>query len=57
VAHPLNHRPESIVETFYALNVNKWRTVTFDYQFIANPACNADRGPVSLFAARAHAEF
>jgi high affinity Mn2+ porin len=53
----LNYRPETIVETFYALNVNKWTTVTFDYQFIANPAYNADRGPVSLFTARAHAEF
>jgi high affinity Mn2+ porin len=53
----LNYRPETIFETFYALNVNKWTTVTFDYQFIANPAYNADRGPVSLFAARAHAEF
>ncbi len=53
----LNYRPETIFETFYALNVNKWSTVTFDYQFIANPAYNADRGPVSLFAARLHAEF
>jgi high affinity Mn2+ porin len=57
VAHPLNYRPESIFETFYAWNVNEWTTVTFDYQFIANPAYNADRGPVSLFAARARAEF
>jgi len=31
--------------------------LTFDYQFIANPAYNADRGPVSLLAARFHAEF
>jgi high affinity Mn2+ porin len=53
----LNYRPETIFETFYALHVNKWTTLTFDYQFIANPAYNADRGPVSLFAARAHAEF
>jgi high affinity Mn2+ porin len=53
----LNYRPETIFETFYALNVNKSTTLTFDYQFIANPAYNADRGPVSIFAARAHAEF
>jgi hypothetical protein len=26
-------------------------------QFIANPAHNADRGPVSTFSARLHAEF
>jgi high affinity Mn2+ porin len=31
--------------------------LTFDYQFIADPAYDADRGPVSLFAARVHAEF
>ena len=53
----LNYREEKILETFYAYNVNKWTTVTFDYQFIANPAHNADRGPVSIFAARVHAEF
>ncbi len=53
----LNYRPETIFETFYALNVNKWTTVSFDYQFITNPAYNADRGPVSLFGARLHAEF
>jgi high affinity Mn2+ porin len=53
----LNYRNETIFETFYAMNLNKWATATFDYQFIANPAYNADRGPVSLFAARLHAEF
>jgi high affinity Mn2+ porin len=31
--------------------------VTFDYQFIANPAYNADRGPVSFYAMRFHAEL
>jgi len=31
--------------------------LTFDYQFVTNPADNADRGPVSIFAARFHAEF
>jgi high affinity Mn2+ porin len=53
----LNYRPETILETFYAINVNKWTTVTFDYQFIGNPAHNADRGPVSVFSGRVHAEF
>ena len=32
-------------------------TLTFDYQFITNPAYNADRGPVSIFSGRLHAEF
>jgi high affinity Mn2+ porin len=42
---------------YYAVSVNKNFTVTADYQLIANPAYNADRGPVSLFAGRLHAEF
>jgi high affinity Mn2+ porin len=32
-------------------------TVTFDYQLITNPAYNPDRGPVSVFSGRLHAEF
>jgi high affinity Mn2+ porin len=53
----INYRPEKILETFYAYNANKWSTLTFDYQFIADVAHNADRGPVSVFSARLHAEF
>jgi high affinity Mn2+ porin len=53
----LNYREEKILEAFYAYNLNRWSTLTFDYQFVANPAYNADRGPVSIFSARAHAEF
>jgi high affinity Mn2+ porin len=53
----LNYRPEGILEAYYAYKLNTWSTLTFDYQFIANPAHNADRGPVSVFSARAHAEF
>lgn len=53
----LNYREEKILEAYYAYNLNKWSTLTFDYQFIVNPAYNSDRGPVSVFSARAHAEF
>ena len=53
----LNYRPEKILETFYAMNVINGVTLTFDYQFILNLAHNADRGPVSIFAARLHGEF
>ena len=53
----LNYRPESVVETFYAMNVAPRTMLTFDYQLLVNPAHNADRGPVSVFSARAHAEF
>lgn len=53
----LDYRPEKILEAYYAYSVNKWATFTFDYQFVVDPAYNADRGPVSIFAARLHAEF
>jgi high affinity Mn2+ porin len=38
-------------------SLNKWSALTFDYQFDVNPGYNADRGPVSIYAARLHAEF
>ncbi len=47
---------EQIVETYYQLPVYAWR-VTFDYQFVVNPAYNRDRGPVSVLGVRAQAEF
>ncbi len=39
------------------ISVDKSTTLTFDYQFLVDAAHNADRGPVSVFAARLHAEF
>jgi high affinity Mn2+ porin len=53
----LNYGWEQILETYYDFNI--WKTVhaTLDYQFIANPAFNRDRGPVSVFGARLHWEF
>jgi high affinity Mn2+ porin len=53
----LNYRMERILESYYAFSLNKSVTLTADYQFIANPAYNADRGPVSVFSGRLHAEF
>jgi high affinity Mn2+ porin len=53
----LNYSPEQILEAYYAYRVAKNFTVTADYQFINNPAYNADRGPVSIFSCRMHAEF
>jgi high affinity Mn2+ porin len=53
----LNYRPEQIIEAYYAYSLNKWVALTLDYQFVVNPAYNADRGPVSIYAARLHAEF
>lgn len=53
----LNYRRERILETYYALALNKAFTLTADYQFITNPAYNADRGPVHVFSGRLHGEF
>ena len=53
----LNYRQEKILETYYAYGVSKATTLTFNYQRIANPAYNADRGPVSIFSGRIHSEF
>lgn len=53
----LNYDNERILETYYALSLDKALTFTADYQLIVNPAYNADRGPVSIFSGRLHAEF
>jgi high affinity Mn2+ porin len=48
---------EKIVETYY--NAALWDAfaVTLDYQFITNPAYNADRGPISVLGVRLHSQF
>jgi high affinity Mn2+ porin len=51
-----NAGSEKIIEMYYSFPVFSWR-VTFDYQFVANPAYNRDRGPVSIVGTRLHAQF
>lgn len=53
----LNYRTERVLETYYALALAKQAWLTFDYQLLVNPAYNADRGPVSIYALRYHAEW
>jgi high affinity Mn2+ porin len=48
---------ENILETYYNIGVTSFLHLTIDYQFVDNPAYNTDRGPVSIFAARLHAQF
>ncbi len=48
---------EQIIEMYYSYALSASTRLTFDYQFIANPAYNADRGPVNVFAGRYHAAF
>jgi high affinity Mn2+ porin len=53
----LNYHPERVLEAYYAIGLSKWATLTLDYQYLVNPAYNADRGPVSIYATRFHAGF
>jgi high affinity Mn2+ porin len=53
----LNYGVEQILEAYYSYAISPTMKVTFDYQFIANPNYNADRGPVNVFAGRWHATF
>ncbi len=48
---------EQILETYYRCGVLPWAHVSLDYQWVKNPAYNRDRGPVSIFAVRVHAQF
>ena len=52
--HP---RAEQIIETYYSLNVIPQVFVSLDYQWVKDPAYNSDRGPVSIYAVRFHAQF
>jgi high affinity Mn2+ porin len=49
--------PETILETYYDLVAFSFAKLTGDYQFVNNPTYNQQRGPVSVFALRRHAEF
>ncbi len=53
----LNYAPEEVIEAYYLVTVTKNLFLTLDYQFIDHPGYNADRGPVSVGAFRAHIEF
>lgn len=53
----LNYQPELIVESFYNWQAMKTAWLTLDWQYIRNPAYNADRGPVNVGSLRLHTEF
>jgi high affinity Mn2+ porin len=48
---------EEILETYYDAALFPHAQLTLDYQYIDHPAYNRDRGPVSLWAVRFHAQF
>jgi high affinity Mn2+ porin len=51
------YAPEEIIEAYYSYKIVDPLSLTLDYQLFNNPAYNADRGPVSVFSARAHLAF
>jgi len=53
----LNYGSEMILENFYSLGVTKNIFFTLDFQEDWNPAYNRDRGPVTIFQGRFHAEL
>jgi high affinity Mn2+ porin len=48
---------EHIFEAYYSFALTSAARLSFDYQFIGNPAYNNDRGPANFFAARIHSQF
>ena len=52
-----NYGREASAELFYQLKLLSTVFVTLDYQYVAHPAYNKDRGPVSLLAARVHIQL
>ncbi len=48
---------EHILEGYYSFAVRGPLRISLDYQFIGNPAYNRDRGPVSVFGVRLHAQL
>jgi high affinity Mn2+ porin len=53
----IRQRPERAFEAYYNIGVTKLFWLTLDYQRVENPAYNADRGPVTIYGFRLHAEF
>jgi high affinity Mn2+ porin len=51
-----NPGAEQIVEMYYSFPIWNWR-MSFDYQFIVNPAYNRDRGPASVIGTRLRTQF
>ena len=53
----LTYGPEEILETYYSFQATKWLSVSPDFQYVSHPGYNRDRGPVPIFALRAHLQF
>ena len=52
-----HYEPEGILEIYYNAQITKHVYLGIDYQFVANPGYNSDRGPVNIFSSRLHFQF
>jgi high affinity Mn2+ porin len=48
---------EKILETYYSVAPLSWIRISLDYQWVRNPAYNSQRGPVSIWTIRVHAQI
>jgi hypothetical protein len=53
----LNYAPERILEGFYSWRVFRGAWLSADWQHIANPGYNRDRGPANAATLRVHLEY
>ena len=53
----LRYGSEAIMEVYYKAQLASFITVSLDYQLIANPGYNKDRGPVHVPGIRVHLEI
>jgi len=53
----LNYAPEQALEVRYGVALGKHFVAGADYQRVANPGYNRDRGPANFYGLRLHAEF
>jgi high affinity Mn2+ porin len=52
-----HYAAEQILEAYYQTKLLEHFYLAIDYQFVQNPAYNADRGPVNIGSVRVHMEF
>jgi high affinity Mn2+ porin len=52
-----HYAAEGVLEMYYDMEVIKNVHLAIDYQLVANPGYNSDRGPVNVFSSRFHFQF
>ena len=53
----LNYRPEQLVEIYYSALTFHHLWLSGDYQYVANPGYNRDRGPAQFLGVRLHLDM